>query len=763
MVVDNIKVRKRSGSLVEFNKEKIYNALFKAFKDSYGKCESHINEIELITSYVENVAIGIVEKTNNPIDVEKIQDIVEIQLMSNKFFDVAKKYILYRNKRSELRLKRLKPDGKLCSDFTTINKYSIYLEDKKRRELYPETVDRTKNMHIKKYPHLKDEIEAAFEYVYDKKIFPSMRSLQYAGKAIEVNNTRMYNCSNSICNRIRFFQEAHYLLLSGVGVGYSVQFEHVEQLPKLADTIDNDKVRHHVIEDSIEGWADSIGELFKSYLNGYYVEFAYSKIRKKGAKLKTAGGKAPGHIPLKKAHDNVRKVLNGAVGRKLRPIECHDIMCHLADSVIAGGNRESAMICLFSIDDLEMVNAKIGDWYPKYPWRQRANNSAVLIRDEVKKNSFKRIFERIKQWGEPGFYFSDHIDIGTNPCVEISMYSVLDINCKMLVDRINEEYGENVKIGDKLYGWQFCNLTEIVAAKAYSEEEFYEFAKNAAFIGTLQAGYTKFPYLGWISEEITRRDALLGVSMTGIMDKPHIALNPSIQEKAAKIVVETNRLIASKIGVNNAVRSTCVKPAGSTSIVAGMCGSGIHPHHAPRYFRRAKCAKNNPIYKYVSDINPGLVEKFKDSDDLVFCVEAPEGAILKEQISAIDFLKNVISTQKNWIMTGTSKENNPLPNVHHNVSNTVSVKDDEWEDMIEFIWKNKEYFTGLSFLSYDGDKKWVRAPYEAVLTPEDEIKWNRIISSYKEVDFSKMVELEDNTDHTNIIACSGNQCELISF
>jgi len=765
-VVDLIKVRKRSGRIVDFDPNKIYNAIYGAFREYFEQVNGeYTKEIAKVKHAVVNIIQG---KANGiPIDIELIQDMVENQLMSQGYYDIAKLYILYRDKRRSLRENRLSPDANAFADLVTLTKYSRYDDKLKRREVFSEIVDRDKNMHLQRYPQLKEEISWAFSFVYDKKVLPSMRSMQYAGKAIEANNARIYNCSFSPCNRPRFFQELFWLLLSGVGVGYSIQYDHIEQIPPLAVSINYNRVKHYVIDDSIEGWADALGALIQSYLKGYYIEFSYHKIRKKGSLLKTAGGRAPGHIPLKSALDRTRNILEQALGRQLRPLECHEIACFAADAVLAGGNRESAMIAIFSPEDGEMVNAKTGDWYKNYPWRSRANNSAALLRNEIKKSQFKRLFKRIKEWGEPGFIFLDDPDIGYNPCVEISLKGSYIVENEEDANRIKNKYGVKVKSGSIHFGYQFCNLTEINAAAAKTSEDLYQMAKAAAIIGTCQAGFTNFDYLGWVSQEITRREALLGVSMTGIMDNPKIALDSEIQRRAAKMVVETNQMIADKIGINHAARCTCIKPAGSTSVImgpavgSGSIGSGIHPHHASRYFRRKKCNKMDAVFKFFAKHNPEMVESYNTENDyLVFCIESPDGAITKSQIGALGFLEKVLSTQKNWVIPGTARPDSLL-GACHNVSNTVHVREHEWDDVMEFVWKNRKFFSGISFIPFDGDKKYKGAPFEAVITDEDEIKWNRIVSNYQLVDYTKMIEKNDNTKFSGVIACSGNSCELI--
>lgn len=762
----NVKVKKRTGLIVDFDRSKIVKAISGAFREwienskSLATVEQYYNIINNITDNVTNVVVGRYNK--NHIDIEAIQDIVETQLMSKGHYDIARLYIVYREKHKDLRKSRLKPNNNAIIDYVRIAKYSQYRDDLKRREVFSEVIDRNEKMNIERFPNIKKELDFAYSMVRKNRVFPSMRSFQYAGKAIEKNNVRIYNCAFSICNNIKFFQESFFMLLCGTGVGYSVQESHVECLPVLALKINNDNVVHHTVKDSIEGWADALGKLIHSYVKGYYVEFDYSKIREKGSLLKTAGGRAPGHLPLKKALDNVRAIIHKALGRKLRPIECHDIQCFTAEAAIAGGNRESAMIALFSIDDLEMLSAKTGNWCETNLQRKYANNSVVVYRKTATWQQFKRLFQRAKEFGEPGIFFSDVEDCGTNPCCEIGLYPVYHVKDDADADRINMLYGTNVKAGEKHYGVAFCNLSEINASKFDSPEDMYEAARAASILGTVQASYTDFPYLGWATQEIVRREALLGVSMTGIMGKPGISLNQEYQRKAAQIVIDTNKEIAAKIGINSAARSTCVKPSGSTSIGFStddlMLSSGIHDYHARRFFRRVKANKIHPVYNYFKTINPGMVEPNNElNDNLIMCVEAPEGAIVRNDTTAIGFLERVKLTQTNWVMPGTAIPDS-APGVYHNVSNTCSVKETEWDEVASYIWKNREFFTGISLLPFIDDGAYKNPPFQEVKTPEDEVKWNRICSSYKEVDYTKMVELFDDTDLSGESACVGGKC-----
>lgn len=748
-----IQVKKRDHATVDYDSSKIYNAIEKAVKNSVQATivPQHIVVIiKDITAKIDNIILGYQHRGKEEVDVELIQDLVEQQLMGAGLYDVAKSYILYRDEHNKARNHRLRPDASAIQDYMLTSRYARFLPEQGRRETFAEAVGRVRDMHLRRFPIAEADIRWAFEQVLDKRCLPSMRSMQFGGKAIESNHARMYNCTFGICDRVEFFAEGLFLLLCGTGVGFSVEFEHVEKLPALAASIDEGSVVHFNIPDTIEGWADAMQALIDSYIKGELVEFNYSEIRPRGAKLSTSGGRAPGHVPLRRALERARVILDGALGRKLKPIEAYDIMMHAADAVIAGGVRRSATICLFSTDDGEMMNAKRGNWFEENPQRGRSNNSVKLIRNETSKAQFMRIFQKQKEWGEPGFYFASDLSHGCNPCCEIGLNPHLEVT---------DDEG-NVTIES---GWQFCNLTEINGARLLSEEDFRIAVRAATIIGSLQAAYTTFPYLGQTTETLCRREALLGVSITGMMDSPAFALDPVLQQKMAKYAIEVNREITKKIGTEPAARLTCVKPAGSTSLLLGTA-SGIHPRHARRYFRRVQANKTDPVYKHFNEVNPHQCEESvwsanKTDDVITFCVEAPEEAILRGEMSAMQLLKHVHSTQQNWVVPGTARpELNP--GLYHNVSNTLTVRDNEWEQVADYIWDNRADFTGISMLAATGDKMYQQAPHEEVITAQDETLWNELIAKFKPVDFTQMSEAEDVTNLQGEIACAGGSCDI---
>jgi len=599
-------------------------------------------------------------------------------------------------------------------------KYQQYLE---RRETWNEIVTRNMEMHLKKYPQLTDEIKEVYKLVYDKKILPSMRSMQFAGKPIEISPNRVYNCAYLPIDDIRAFSETMFLLLGGTGVGFSVQKHHVEKLPEIRKP-NSDRKRRYLIADSIEGWADAIKTLTKSYFSGSpRVEFDFSDIRPKGARLVTSGGKAPGPQPLKECLIKIEGILDSKHnGDKLSPIEVHDIVCHIADAVLAGGIRRAALISLFSADDDEMIACKSGAWWELNPQRGRANNSAVLVRHKVTKEFFIDLWKRVELSGagEPGIYFSNDKDWGTNPCCEIA-----------------------------LRPFQFCNLCEVNVSDIESQADLNNRVKAAAFIGTLQAGYTNFHYLRDVWRRTTEKEALIGVGMTGIGSG--VVLNYNMSE-AANIVKEENARVAGIIGINKAARTTTVKPSGTSSLVLGT-SSGIHAWHNDYYIRRIRVGKNEAIYSYLALNHPALVEDeyFRPHDTAVIGIpqKAPTGSILRTE-SALELLERVKRVRKEWIEPGHRTGSNM-----HNISATVSLKPEEWEPVGEWMWENRDAYSGLSVLPFDGGT-YIQAPFEDIT----EERYHELMKSLTEVDLRHVIELDDNTDLSGELACISGACEI---
>ena len=612
----------------------------------------------------------------------------------------------------------------ILSDITVYMKYAKYIPELERRETWEELVTRNKQMHQKQYPNLKKEIEDAYKMVYDKKVLPSMRSMQFAGKPIEISPNRIYNCAYLPIDDWRAFGECMFLLLGGTDVGYSVQKHHVDELPEIRKP-NYKRTRRFLIADSIEGWADAVKALMKNYFaGGSHLKFDFSDIRPKGARLVTSGGKAPGPQPLKECLVKVEGILKGKEdGEKLTTLETHDIVCHIADAVLAGGIRRAALISLFSAHDDEMIACKSGNWWELNPQRGRANNSAVLMRHKITKEFFMDLWKRVELSGagEPGIYFSNDKDWGTNPCCEIA-----------------------------LRPFQFCNLCEVNVSNIESQEDFNERVKVASFIGTLQAGYTEFHYLRPVWQRTTEKDALIGVSMTGIGSG--VVLGYDMKE-AAKIVKEENVRVAELLGINKSARTTTVKPAGTTSLTLGT-SSGIHAWHNDYYIRRIRVGKNESMYKYLQEHHSSLVEDeyFRPHDTAVISVpqKAPAGAIMRTE-SPFQLLDRVKKVASEWIKPGHRSGNNT-----HNVSATISLREHEWDAAGEWMWDNKEYYNGLSVLPYDGGT-YTQAPFEDI----DEGTYERMMGTLTNVDLSEIVESEDETDLKGELACAGGSCEIV--
>jgi ribonucleoside-diphosphate reductase alpha chain len=610
----------------------------------------------------------------------------------------------------------------ILSEVTVHMKYARYLPDQQRRETWEELITRNKNMHLANFPKLQSDIEKAYQLVYDKKVLPSMRSLQFAGPAISQTPTRIYNCAYLPIDDYRAFSEVMFLLLGGTGVGYSVQKHHVEKLPPVHKPT---KKRRYLVGDSIEGWADCIKVLMKCYFLGKpEPEFDFRSIRKKGALLITSGGKAPGPEPLSDCVHNIKRIFNRKEhGEQLTTVEVHDIVCWIADAVLSGGIRRSATISLFSLDDQNMLQSKFGSWWETEPQRARANNSAVVVRHRVKKKDFFNVWDKVRASGagEPGVYFTNDSEWGTNPCAEIA-----------------------------LRPFQFCNLCEINVSDVETQQDLNDRVSAASLIGTLQASYTNFHYLRDIWRRTTEKDALLGIGMTGIGSGRVQKLD---LEEAAAQAVSTNKYYAGELGINTAARVTTVKPSGTTSCVLGT-SSGVHAWHNDYYIRRLRVGKNEAIYTYLSINHPELVEDdfFKPESQAVISIpqRAPGTGILRHETS-VELLERVKDIYNRWIEPGHIAGNNT-----HNVSCTVSIKEEEWEKVGEWMWKNKTFYNGLSVLPYDGGT-YTQAPFTDISEDEYEVMEKKLSA----VDVSKIVEIADNTDLTGELACSGGACELV--
>lgn len=692
--------------------------------------------------------------------------------------------------------------------FIFTSKYARFNEKLNRRETWDEAVTRLEKMHLKKFSFLPqediEEIKKAFVFVREKRIVPSMRSLQFGGKAIETANARCYNCVVRHVDSLRSFAEIFYLLLCGNGVGIGLSKYFLGRLPDLV--VSQNKtgtIISYTIEDTIEGWADSVEALLNCYFKntpytGRKIVFDYSKIRPKGANLKTSGGKAPGYRGLKNAHIKIKHLLDHIIEdlgqTRLRSINAYDILMHCADAVLSGGVRRSATSIIFDEDDNDLINAKTYfpvqrkgkfekdsktntyqgyvvlydvaypgklkieveldeaayehmqktdqiSWFNVYPHRARSNNSVLLLRKTITAEKFSEIFERTKQFGEPGFVFADHEWTLYNPCFEIGFIPVTV---------------------DGICGVQFCNLTSTNGAKIKSAEDFYACVKYAAIIGTLQAAYTDFPYLSRTAKQLTEEEALLGVSITGMMDNPKILLDAVIQKQGAAVVIETNKIWAKKLGIHQAARTTCVKPEGTASLVLGSA-SGIHPHHAKNYYRRVQTNKVDPVYQHFKKTNASATEESvwsanKTDDVITFPISAPDKCLTKNDLTALQHLEYVKSTQTNWVLPGTTDINKKA--VSHNVSCTIVVDTNEWAEVEKYLFTNRDFFAAVSLLARTADTVFKQAPLEQTVLDE---KWYKMIMEFKSVEYRTLEESEDRTALQQELVCAGGQCELPIF
>lgn len=609
----------------------------------------------------------------------------------------------------------------ILSKITVFSKYAKYLKEIKRRETWEEICNRYELMLSEKYPLLKEEISDKMSFIRDKKVLMSMRAAQFAGNAIIKNNSRVYNCAYLPIDDYRAFSEIMFLLLGGTGVGYSVQFNHINSLPEIRIP---GRKQKFLISDSIEGWADAVRALVASFYGqrSTLPVFDFSDIRPKGARLVTAGGKAPGPEPLKRCLFNIQTVLERKkTGDRLTSLEVHDVVCYIADAVLAGGIRRAALICLFSADDEDMIAAKSGNWWELNPQRGRANNSAVLLRHRSTRRFFSELWKKIEQSGagEPGVYFSNDANWGTNPCCEIA-----------------------------LRAFQFCNLTEVNAGDIEDQQDFHNRATTAAFFGTLQAGFTDFHYLRPIWRTTTEKEALIGVGITGICNGSILELD--LDEAAIAVVQENNR-VADIIGIKPAARCTTIKPSGTTSCVLGV-SSGIHAWHSKFYIRNMQCTTGDDLYNFFIENHPSLVKKMdQDPKSAVIGIpqRAPDIAILRDKESALDLLNRIKKFHEGWVRPGHRSGHNT-----NNVSATISIKPEEWKEVGEWMWVNRDCYNGLACLPYDGGN-YKDAPFQEIT--EEEYN-SRVRQLEKDIDLTKLIEDDDKTNLTAEVACAAGAC-----
>ena len=744
------RVQKRDGQIAPFDLEKIVQAIFKAMSQSQ---EGSYEEAKMVAQKVRAEIVKISKTFKHFVPtVEGMQDIVEQQLILSNYVKTAKHYILYREERARIRsarkiqiperVRKLSAESKKyfrnpLAEFVYYRTYSRWIDEEQRRETYIETVDRYVNyMKSELGNKLKEsEYKELRQGILDQKSMPSMRLLQFAGKPTQATNVCAYNCSFIAPSKIRDFAEIMYVSMCGTGVGFSVEEENVQKLPQI-EKQDGSKPEKYIISDSKEGWADSLIEGMNAWFNGKDVEFDYSELRPEGARLKTMGGKSSGPEPLKRLHEFTRNKITSRQGKRLSTLDVHDVCCMIGQIVVAGGVRRSAMISLSDLDDHQMRDSKKGEFWNFALQRTMANNSAVYKEKPSVKTFMKEWMSLAESGtGERGIFnrgalekqlpqrrvdaLQGKIDgLGTNPCGEIILQSK-----------------------------QFCNLTEAVVRPEDTEKTLIEKVRLATILGTFQSSLTKFPYLSKEWKQNCEAERLLGVSLTGQWDNP-IAREPKVLQKLQKEAIRVNKIYAKKFGIGESTCITTTKPSGTASQVVDSA-SGMHPRHAEYYIRRIRIGKTDALFKMLKDqgvpYHPevGYTEETANTFVLEFPVKAPAKSVLKDDISALDQLAH-------WKVVKTNY-------TEHNPSVTISVGEDEWLKVGNWVYENWDIVGGLSFLPRT-DHIYQLAPYEEI----DKNLYEKMIKHVEHIDFSKILayEVTDETDVKKELACAGGACEI---
>lgn len=754
------KIQKRNGGLVDFDLNKIATAIHKAM---LATGEGSYAEAELVATQVLADLVRISKKYTNFIPtVEGVQDTVEKMLILGEYVATAKAYILYRAERSKRReeagevpehVKKLAEESKKyfkdnpLGEFVYLRSYSRWIESEQRRETWVETVDRYMSFMRENLGEKLKESEYAEvrEAILKQQVMPSMRLMQFAGDPARKCNTCAYNCTFTAPTKLEDFAEIMYLSMQGCGVGFAVESQNIEQLPQIQKQA-GEKLKTHVVADSKEGWCDALTHGLKTWYGGKDVDFDFSQVRPAGARLKTMGGKASGPEPLRSLLIFAREKILSRQGRRLRPIDAHDIICKIGECVVAGGVRRTAMISLSDLDDSDLRDAKKGQFFITDQHRSVANNSAVY---EVKPNSVQLMDEWISlmksQTGERGIfnrgtlhktmpkrrlsYFKKHGfispdgsirgPIGTNPCAEIILQSK-----------------------------QFCNLSEVIARAGDSEKDLVNKARIASILGTYQSTLTNFRYISKDWTDHCKEERLLGVSISGQWDSGAVR-NPVTLRKMREAAVKTNETYAKRFGVPASNSVTCVKPSGTVSQTFNAA-SGIHPRHSAYYIRRIRISATDSLFKMMKDQGvpyyPEVGQSIESANTYVleFPVKAPGGSTFKDDLTAIDQLEYWKTVKENY--------------TEHNPSATISVGEDEWIAVVNWLEKNWDLVGGLSFLPRD-NHVYRLAPYEAI-TKE---RYEEMVSKFPDIDFGKLVvyERKDETDLKKELACVGGLCEIV--
>ena len=692
---------------------------------------------------------------------------------------------------------------KALADFNFTQKYASYDPYLQRRETWDESIARVMQMHR---THLGEQVNAlteelaAIQHAYEHKwLLGSQRSLQFAGDAVLSKHARSYNCTSCYVDHPRRFAQALYLLLCGAGVGYSVQDHHVEQLPSI---ISKEKLlqmpsHHYVIEDSIEGWADALDYLVHAYMGlaDTLPNFDYSLIRAKGSKIHSCGGKAPGPYPLRLMLQQVEQLLVQRAGQPLLASHASDLMCIAADCVLAGGMRRAALLCLFSVNsrDPAMMAYKSQDqWWSTHPYRARANISALVLRNDPQaEQHFAKIFAHTKQYGEPATIWADSTEIAYNPCVEIAMCptlvrdaqgQVVDLSLDLIDPTRRDFYTQQ---GYKFEtGFQFCNLCEINVAAwhQFDQKHAENMVRLTTILGCIQASYTgtKDDYLSTsCTREILERESLLGISLTGLASGPAWAREASTLNRLSHVAVQTAQDYWQKCGLKSPPARVCtIKPSGNAAVNLA-CSSGVHFEHSRRFIRRVQVPKDSQVAQYYVQHNPQASEEsvwspHKTDLCLAFAIEAHPHALLRENYSAVEFLQWVKTVQSNWVSAGVLRPHS-VEGLTHNVSNTCTVRADEWDEVAHTLLQGRNEYGGVSCLSMNGDYDYPQPPFQAIYTPdeiaEDDVHreaklqayqyWVQLRTQAQDVDYTHLIEEEDQTTRAQEWACQGGQCEWV--
>ncbi len=743
-------IQKRDGSIVAFDLTKIVGAIHKAM---LVVDEGSLEEAELVATKVFADLVRISKKFPNFIPtVEGVQDSVEKELILSEYVKTSKEYIIYRQERSKLREQNISVPPKVRALATESKKYfrnslgelvyyrsySRWIDAEGRRETWIETVDRYMNfMKSKLGSKLKPaEYKEVREAILNQEAMPSMRLFQFSGPAVEKTEVCAYNCSFIAPSCLQDFGEIMYISMCGTGVGFSVESKNIQSLPQIKMQTGK-KLLNFVIPDTKEGWAEALVFGMKTWFSGHDVDFDFSQIRPAGARLKIMGGKASGPDPLIRLLKMVREKVLKKQGRRLSNLDAHDIICSIGDCVVSGGVRRSALISLSDLDDESMRDAKKGQFYLTDPQRSIANNSAVYMEKPDSAEFMDEWIALMKSGsGERGIFNRGSLakslperrikalrgylgDLGTNPCGEIILQSK-----------------------------QFCNLSEVVCREKDDEKTLLKKAKIATILGTYQATLTKFGYLSKKWKENCEQERLLGVSLTGQWDCPAVR-NPETLKKLKNEVLKVNAIYAKRFGISISTCATCVKPSGTVSQTVD-CASGMHTRYAPYYIRRVRISATDSLFKMLRDQGVpyfpevGQAKENATTYVLEFPIKAPKNAVYKDDHSAIEQLEF-------WKMV-------KINYTEHNPSVTISVGEDEWITVANWVYENWDIVGGLSFLPRN-EHVYQMAPYEEI----DEKKYNELTEKMRNIDFSKIITYErhDETEVKKELACAGGVCEIV--